>query len=104
MRKRPTATSRGYDAHWRKARTAFLRDNPTCTHPGCARPATCVHHSVPHRGDRAKFWNKSTWQPRCDEHHNRDEQQREARGYTNRLGSDGLPIDPNHPFNRAEAS
>lgn len=102
MTGRPSAAQRGYDASWRRAREAHLRANPRCTEPGCLRPACHVHHGTRHRGDGAKFWDRSTWRGLCAEHHNRDAQQRETRGYSNRLGNDGLPVDPNHPFNRAE--
>lgn len=48
----------------------------------------------------AIFWNRSQWVPLCVEHHNRDAQQVETRGYADRIGIDGYPVDPNHPFNR----
>lgn len=29
---RPNATDRGYNAHWRRTRAAFLQANPLCVH------------------------------------------------------------------------
>jgi 5-methylcytosine-specific restriction protein A len=44
-RRRPNARQRGYDSHWRKTRSDFLRTYPVCQHPeGCLAPATDVHH------------------------------------------------------------
>lgn len=60
---RPTARERGYSVAWQKARAGFLAKHPNCAR--CARPATIVHHVVPHRGDKLKFWNRKNWQPVC---------------------------------------
>lgn len=99
---RPNSTDRGYGGRWRKARATWLLQHPTCAFPGCTRPAHHVHHKRPHKSDQALFWDQGNWEGRCAEHHNRDAQQVEVRGYSNRLGSDGLPLDKRHPFNRCE--
>ena len=73
-RMRGGAESRGYDARWRKARTAFLQRNPLCNEcmkRGKITPATVVDHIIPHRGDRKLFWDESNWQPRCKCCHDR---------------------------------
>ena len=72
---RPPARARGYDSAWRKARAAFLQRFPWCAHPGCSERATVVDHVVPHKGDRALFWDRTNWQPLCGHHHN-DHKQR----------------------------
>jgi hypothetical protein len=45
------------------------------------------------------FWDKSKWVGLCATHHNRDASQIEARGYSDRMGPDGNPTDPRHPWN-----
>jgi 5-methylcytosine-specific restriction endonuclease McrA len=60
---RPTARQRGYDGKWEKARAGFLAKHPRCFR--CGQPATVVHHSIPHRGDRALFWRTDLWRPAC---------------------------------------
>lgn len=102
---RPSPRRRGYDTRWDRARAGFLASHPhcrTCLAEGKRTPAVHVHHSTLHRGNMAIFWDRSRWVPLCEEHHNRDAQQVETRGYANRVGRDGVPSDPNHPFNRAE--
>lgn len=91
----------GYDTRWDKARAGFLANHPWCA--WCAAEgrkvkAEHVHHSTPHGGDRRIFWDASKWMPLCVPHHNRDAQQIETRGYRDAVGTDGLPIDPAHPF------
>ena len=71
---RETATQRGYDGRWRRARALFLRKYPLCV--GCIRenqltPATVVDHIIPHRGDERLFWDQSNWQPLCKACHDR---------------------------------
>ena len=99
---RPSARQRGYDRQWEKARADFLKLRRYCAL--CPRPAVHVHHSVPHKGNPSIFWNRALWVPLCEEHHNRDAQQVEVRGYSSRIGCDGIPTDPNHPFNRGRGS
>ena len=64
-------------------------------------PATVVDHITPHKGDPVLFWDSANnWQSLCADHHSRHKQQIEARGYHDAIDADGLPLDPNHPFNR----
>lgn len=66
------STERGYGSRWQKAREGFLRHNPLCVHHqqrGEIVPATVVDHIVPHRGDKALFWERSNWQPLCKRCH-----------------------------------
>jgi 5-methylcytosine-specific restriction protein A len=98
---RPSARERGYSTAWDKARVGFLRLHPHCAE--CAKDgliirATVVDHITPHRGDQALFWNTSNWQALCGNHHSSWKQQVEKRGFSTRIGSDGLPSDPSHPF------
>lgn len=71
-RGRGSASQRGYDAKWRKARLRFLRQNPLCVH--CLdedeiTPATVVDHIQAHKGDRELFWDEDNWQALCKMHH-----------------------------------
>ena len=59
-RLRGNAAERGYDAKWRRARKRFLQRHPLC-----------ADHIVPHRGDRALFWDEKNWQPLCKSCHDR---------------------------------
>ena len=71
-RLRGSATERGYDAKWRRARKLFLQRHPLCANclsQGIVTPATVVDHIVPHRGDRALFWEENNWQPLCKNCH-----------------------------------
>ncbi|EEO29290.1 HNH endonuclease domain protein [Oxalobacter formigenes OXCC13] len=75
-----SAASRGYGHAWRKARERFLLANPLCamcTAEGTVRQATVVDHKIPHRGDKALFWDSSNWQSLCDKHHSSDKQKEE---------------------------
>ena len=69
---RDSATQRGYDGRWRKARERFLRAHPLCVvcqREGRLTPATVVDHIVPHRGNQQLFWDEANWQPLCKSHH-----------------------------------
>lgn len=67
-RHRPNASQRGYDRAWEKARRDYLATHPYCVM--CGQPASTVDHIVPHRGDRALFWNRRNWQALCTRCHN----------------------------------
>jgi 5-methylcytosine-specific restriction protein A len=78
-RRRLPARERGYDHSWRKARLAFLASHPHCAIPACDQPATTVDHMIPHRGDRALFWNTANWQSLCNHCHSSVKQRIERR-------------------------
>ncbi len=42
-----------------------------CLSKGILAPATVVDHIVPHRGDRALFWDENNWQALCKSCHDR---------------------------------
>ncbi|WP_151731846.1 HNH endonuclease signature motif containing protein [Acinetobacter ursingii] len=72
-RDRGTAHQRGYDAKWNYAREAYLAEHPLCVEcskRGYIVPATIVDHIIPHKGDKALFWDQTNWQPLCESHHN----------------------------------
>lgn len=72
--KRKSAEKRGYDSKWRAARKRYLTSNPLCV--CCFKnnkmvKAEVVDHIVPHRGDKALFWDESNWQALCKRCHDR---------------------------------
>ena len=49
---------------WKKMRAIILARNPVCA--ACqAAPATDLDHIVPHKGDKALFFNLDNTQPLC---------------------------------------
>ncbi len=94
------ARNKLYGRKWREARAIFLRSNPhckMCAGEGKVGRATVVDHIVPHKGDYVRFWTQANWQPLCEHHHNADKAIQEAKGYSDRVGKDGWPVDPLHP-------
>ena len=75
-RRRPTATRRGYNSAWRKARLDYLAAHPFCK---CGKLATVVDHIKPHRGDQRLFWDRVNWQPMCKPCHDGRKQREERR-------------------------
>lgn len=68
---RGSASSRGYDARWRKIREQILRDEPLCRHckdNGRISPATHLHHI----DEDSKNNKKSNLCPLCFECHERE--------------------------------
>lgn len=83
---RGSASERGYNGAWQKARAVFLKQNPLCAI--CAKQnrvtaASVVDHVIPHRLKEARdsgnelrikqaqslFWSRSNWQPLCKHCH-----------------------------------
>lgn len=65
--RRQGSAARGYTWRWRKESALFLRAHPVCECDECraakrVRVAEVVDHRVPHKGDRALFWNRENWQ------------------------------------------
>lgn len=70
-----------------------------CAEAGVKTRAAIVDHVERHRGDRARFFG-GPFQSLCKPCHDRAKQQQEKLGYSTKIGADGLPVDPLHPFNR----
>ncbi|ASS66565.1 HNH endonuclease signature motif containing protein [Paenibacillus sp. RUD330] len=71
-RERGSASKRGYDARWRAARADYLKRHPMCLYcyqRGIVTAATVVDHIIPHKGDKALFWDTRNWQPLCKSCH-----------------------------------
>ena len=72
MSDRESASKRGYNSRWQKARVRYLHSHPLCVECKKASKltkATVVDHVIPHRGDQQLFWDESNWQPLCKHHH-----------------------------------
>lgn len=72
MSDRESASKRGYNSRWQKARVRYLHSHPLCVEckkAGKLTKATVVDHVIPHRGDQQLFWDESNWQPLCKHHH-----------------------------------
>ena len=88
---------------WQRLRKLQLQRHPLCKfclERGIVTAANVVDHVTPHRGD----WNAfvtGELQSLCEPCHRSAKRQIELRGYRTDIGLDGLPTDPNHPFNRA---
>jgi 5-methylcytosine-specific restriction protein A len=96
-----------YDtARWRRLARQQLRDHPLCVMclaQGDIEPATIADHIIPHKKDLHLFWFGEL-QSLCIGHHNGTKQNLEKRGYVRDIGTDGWPIDPNHPVNKLSAN
>ena len=81
---RESASARGYNGRWQKARATFLARHPLCLmchREGRITAATVVDHIIPHRGDQALFWDTGNWQSLCKRCHDSAKQAEErARG------------------------
>jgi hypothetical protein len=69
-----------------------------CAEEGVATAASVVDHVDPHNGDHGSFWTGAL-QSLCEQCHNRTKSRIEHKGFSTAFGTDGLPIDPRHPFN-----
>lgn len=66
------SSQRGYNYKWQKARESYLAKHPLCVEcesEGMVTVATDLDHIVPHRGDKALFWDRDNWQGLCHSHH-----------------------------------
>lgn len=84
-KRRPSASERGYDSRWSKARAGYLLSHPTCVMVvngvTCGKPASVVDHKTPHRGDRTLFWDKANWQSLCTHCHSSHKQSLEHKNF-----------------------
>lgn len=62
-------------ARWKAESREFLRSHPLCECHSCqagklrTREATVVDHLEPHRGDEARFWDRSNWSAKAKRCH-----------------------------------
>ena len=91
---------------WKELRLDLLAKEPVCVfwlREGKLTPATVVDHIQAHKGDIALFLDPENLQSLCKLHHDSAKQKAESK-QVNHIGCDenGLPIDPEHPFNRGK--
>ena len=95
-----------YDSQrWRKVRRWWLKGHPLCEmcqRQGRITIATVVDHIIPHHGDPTLFWDANNYQSLCAACHNSLKREQELHGYSHAAGVDGVPLDPNHPWNRGD--
>lgn len=108
MNSRPEGEKRLYDYRWQQASKAFLAlpENVLCKCFECValkrrRVTSVVDHDPPHRGDRAKFWDRSTWRAMAKRCHDSFKQRLEKSGRIAGANASGVPLDPRHPWNQA---
>jgi len=92
-----------YGGAWQKARAAYLAKHRLCVMcqaRGVVRLALVVDHRVPHKGDRALFWDSENWQALCKACHDGVKQALDRGSGLRGASLDGSPLDPNHPWNR----
>jgi 5-methylcytosine-specific restriction enzyme A len=94
-----------YNYRWAKYSREYLKLNPLCVrcaHFGKATKSEVVDHIIPHRGNYELFWNKENHQPLCKQHHDSYKQRLEKSGTVAGCNSKGIPIDPNHHWNKSK--
>ena len=95
-----------YSYKWQRASKGFLARHPLCQCPQCAegkirvRAATVVDHKIPHRGDMKLFWDQNNWQSMAKDCHDSYKQRLEKSGTVLGASALGVPLDPNHHWNK----
>ena len=87
---------------WKALRLDYLQRNPLCVmclEDGQITEAKVVDHIEPHRGDLVKFYN-GPFQSLCKMHHDSTKQRQERSGLMPGGDENGVPIDPNHHWNK----
>jgi 5-methylcytosine-specific restriction endonuclease McrA len=85
---------------WQRRARYQRRLNPLCAlclKRGRKTLATVTDHVVPHKGDPRAFWFGAL-QSLCKECHDGEKNALEIRGFSDRIGEDGMPLDPRHVF------
>jgi len=73
-----------------------------CSASGRVTPATVADHVIPHRGEERLFWSGEL-QSLCATCHSHYKQLHEAGKHSAACGVDGMPTDPQHPWNARDA-
>lgn len=90
-------------ARWRAIRARRLAQDPLCVRckeMGITAGANVVDHIIPHKNSRRLFFDFENTQSLCFPCHDKAKQSEERIGFDKRVGADGMPADPRHPFNR----
>ena len=88
---------------WHRLRWHQLQAEPLCRYcaaMGRTTSATVVDHITPHKGDESLFHDPANLQSLCKPCHDSAKQAEEKSGRV--IGGDvnGVPLDPNHHWNR----
>ena len=88
---------------WHRLRWHQLQAEPLCRYcaaMGRTTAATVVDHKRPHKGDESLFHDPANLQSLCKPCHDSAKQAEEKSGRV--IGGDvnGVPLDPNHHWNR----
>jgi 5-methylcytosine-specific restriction enzyme A len=87
---------------WQHRAKAQLREYPLCAmclERKVTTPVAVADHVTPHKGD-AWLFQYGELQSLCAHCHSHRKKRHETHGYLLDIGTDGWPIDPNHPANR----
>lgn len=90
-------------ARWKRTRKEQLSAEPLCkfhSARGIVVVAGVVDHIKPHKGNEELFFARSNLQSLCKLCHDSAKQAQEKGGLLKGNGLDGLPLDPNHPWNQ----
>ena len=91
-----------YDRRWRARREQQLRNHPLCRlcmdMRGLVVAATVADHVEPHRNDPIKF--EGPLQSLCKACHDSWKQALESGGHMKGCDLTGMPLDPNHAWNK----
>ncbi|MFC0633280.1 hypothetical protein ACFFGE_05225 [Brevundimonas balnearis] len=90
-------------ARWRRVRETQLSANPLCAmclEDGRVTPATVCDHVDPKDKLDPELFFTGKKASLCGPHHNSTKQRMEKRGHGIGHDASGLPLDPNHPWNR----
>lgn len=93
---RGSARERGYDHHWAKTRAGWFRSHPLCVAceaNGRVAAGVYLDHIVPHRGDKALFWDRHNWQGLCTDCHLRVKALIEGRYWRGEISPAELRLD-----------
>jgi 5-methylcytosine-specific restriction protein A len=82
--KRDSASIRGYNYRWTKAREQYLINHPLCRCEECIAnnkltTANVIHHVIEHKGDYELFWDQNNWlamNKACHDRHHMKEKRR----------------------------
>jgi 5-methylcytosine-specific restriction enzyme A len=100
---RESASKRGYNSQWYKARKAYLKEHCLCVEClkfGHITAANVVDHIKPHRGNNVLFWDMNNWQALCAPCHDQHKKRLEMSGKILGCTVTGVPVDTGHHWNQ----
>jgi 5-methylcytosine-specific restriction endonuclease McrA len=111
--KRKSASARGYDSEWQRLRALVIREvlnSPGAVCPLCGREfdphnSKAIHldHIERIADNPGRRLDPNNWRAvhhACHSQITAQEDRAKERGFGLGAGDDGMPADPNHPFNR----